>query len=176
MVGMKKEPIFVRPLSDDERTALEAGLRSRDAFVLRRCQVLLASATGKRASQIGADLACDTDTALNAINDFNRKGLEALTPGPSRPHTIHAAFDAESLEQLRAILHQSPREYGHETSLWTLQLAAEVSFAEGLTGAQVSRETVRLALKRLGVRWKRAKHWITSPDPEYARKKVTGIG
>lgn len=77
---------------------------------------------------------------------------------------------------MRAILHQSPREYGHETSFWTLELAAEVSFAEGLTGAQVSRETVRLALKRLGVRWKRAKHWITSPDPEYARKKVAGIG
>ncbi len=23
----------------------------------------------------------------------------------------------------------------------------------------------------MGVRWKRAKKWITSPDPDYARKK-----
>jgi len=23
----------------------------------------------------------------------------------------------------------------------------------------------------LGIRWQRAKQWITSPDPEYARKK-----
>ena len=34
----------------------------------------------------------------------------------------------------------------------------------------------RLALKRLGVGWKRAKHWLTSPDPEYARKKKCATG
>jgi hypothetical protein len=55
--------------------------------------------------------------------------------------------------------------------VWTLTLAAEVSYAQGLTPRQVSGESIRLALKRLGVRWKRAKHWITSPDPAYLRKK-----
>jgi DDE superfamily endonuclease len=40
-----------------------------------------------------------------------------------------------------------------------------------LTIHQVSIETIRLALGRLGVGWQRAKHWITSPDPNYARKK-----
>ena len=38
-----RPPIFVRPLTDAERTALTMGLRSSDAFVLRRCQMLLAS-------------------------------------------------------------------------------------------------------------------------------------
>src|SRR5258708_37273799 len=28
-----------------------------------------------------------------------------------------------------------------------------------------------MALNRLGIRWRRAKHWITSPDPGYVRKK-----
>ena len=78
--GMARAPIYVRQLTDDERAALIAGLRSRDAFVLRRCQILLASASGKRASQIGAELGCDTDTALNAINAFNRAGLELCWP------------------------------------------------------------------------------------------------
>jgi hypothetical protein len=55
--------------------------------------------------------------------------------------------------------------------VWTLELAAEVSWAQGLTTTRVSGETVRLTLKRLGIGWKRAKHWITSPDPAYARKK-----
>ena len=41
-----KPPIFVRTLSKHEREALETGLRSSDAFVLRRCQILLASARG----------------------------------------------------------------------------------------------------------------------------------
>ncbi len=43
----RRKPIFMRPLSDAERQALEAGLRSPDAFVLRRCQILRASSRGE---------------------------------------------------------------------------------------------------------------------------------
>jgi transposase len=169
---MARAPIYVHPLRDDERVALMAGLRSRDAFVLRRCQIVLASASGKRASQIATELGCDTDTALNAINAFNQTGLEALKAGSSVAHTIYRGFDAAQAEQLRALLHQSPRTFGKATSVWTLELAAEVSFEQGVTPERVSREAVRTALGRLGVRWKRAKQWITSPDPAYARKKA----
>ncbi|HEU5376546.1 MAG TPA: transposase family protein [Ktedonobacteraceae bacterium] len=45
---------------------------------------------------------------------------------------------------------------------WTLALAAEVCFEQGLTETRVCIETVRQALLRLGVGWQRAKHWITS--------------
>jgi transposase len=173
---MARAPIYVRTLTDDEQAALTSGLRSRDAFVLRRCQILLASARGKRASQLATELGCDSDTALNAINAFNQSGLAALTRGSSVPHRIALGFDAAAAEQLRALLHQSPRTFGKETSLWTLALAAEVSFEQGITPARVSREAVRTALQRLGVRWKRAKQWITSPDPAYGRKKETETG
>jgi transposase len=176
MDGMGKAPIYVRTLNDDERAALMAGLRSRDAFVMRRCQILLASSGGKRASQIAADLGCDTDTALNAINAFNRVGLAALVAGSNVPQTIQRAFDAQAAERLRAMLHQSPRNFGKPSSLWTLELAAEVSLAQGITPERVSREAVRTAMQRLGVGWKRAKQWITSPDPEYVRKKRTATG
>ncbi len=47
-----------------------------------------------------------------------------------------------------------------------------MSFAQGLTATRVSDETIRMTLKRLGIGWKRAKRWITSPDPAYARKKA----
>jgi transposase len=97
-----------------------------------------------------------------------------LTPGSPVPRTIERGFDALQAEQLRALLHQSPRNFGKETSLWTLELAAEVSFEQGVTPERVSREAVRTALQRLGVRWKRAKQWITSPDPAYVRKKTVG--
>ena len=51
-------------------------------------------------------------------------------------------------------------------------MAAQVSFEEGLTQRRVSGETVRATLARLlGVRWQRAKRWITSPHPLYERKK-----
>jgi transposase len=164
-------PIFVRVLSDEEREQLVAGLRSPDAFVLRRCQILLASARGKIAREIASDLGCDGQTVRTAIHAFNVRGLDCLVPPSSRPHTIHAAFDAASADRLRALLHQSPRSFGKPTSLWTLPLAAEVSFEQGVIPQRVTGETIRATLARLQVRWKRAKEWITSPDPEYARKK-----
>ena len=80
-----RPPIFVRPLTDAERTVLTAGLRSRDAFVLRRCQIVLASARGERAPQIAAHLGCDDQTVLDALHAFNARGLAALPRGSSRP-------------------------------------------------------------------------------------------
>jgi transposase len=175
MVVMRT-PIFVRELADDERKALEEGLRSSDAFVLRRCQIVLASARGKRAPGIASDLGCSDDTVRNVIHMFNETGLEVLVRGSTRPHNLHVAFYRYDVERLRALLHQSPRNFGKPTSLWTLDLAAEVSSEQGLTATRVTDETIRATLVRMGVRWRRAKHWISSPDPEYTRKKspVTG--
>ncbi len=168
-----KRPIYVRPLTDAERKTLEAGLRSPDAFTLRRCQILLASDAGQNAYQIARNLGCNPQTARNAIHkEFNEEGLEeALRRGSNRPHTVHRAFDPEGAEALREMLHQSPRKFGKDSSLWTMEMAAEVSFEEGLTAERVSGETIRATLARMGVRWQRAKRWITSPDPLYARKK-----
>lgn len=171
-----KPPIFVRPLTDEEDAALEAGLRSADAFTLRRCQIVLASARREPPLAIARALGCDDQTVRNAIHAFNDRGAAALSKGSSRPKTIHAAFDATAAERLQALLHRSPRDFGHPTSLWALELAAEVSFAEGLTPTRVSGETIRATLARLGVRWQRAKHWITSPDPRYATKKASATG
>lgn len=105
--GMRK-PIFVRPLTEDEQQTLTAGLRSSDAFVLRRCQILLASARGERAPQIAHDLGCDDQIVLDALHAFNERGLEALHRGSSRPQTTHPAFTPAQAERLRSLLHQSP--------------------------------------------------------------------
>src|SRR5215207_1993203 len=145
-----KTPIFVRPLSEDERESLQKGLRSNDTFTMRRSQMLLASSRGERAPKIALNLGCASQTVRDAIHDFNERGVGAL----------------------REILHRSPREFGRESSLWTLEMAADVAFEEGLTPERVSGETVRATLSRLlSVRWMRAKRWITSPDPLYERKK-----
>jgi hypothetical protein len=74
-------------------------------------------------------------------------------------------FGPEQAERLRALLHRCPRAFGKPTSGWTLELAAEVSVAAGSVSTQVSVETIRQTLRRLGISWERAKHSITSPDP-----------
>jgi transposase len=167
-----RPPIRQRPITEDERQRLEAGLRSKEAFVLRRCQILLAASRGPYAPAIAEAVGCDDETVRDVIRAFNERGLACLERQSSRPHTIHRAFSEATMLRLKDVLHASPRQYGKDTSVWTLDLAAEVSFEQGLTAEQVSGETIRTVFKRLGVGWRRAKHWITSPDPEYARKKT----
>ena len=176
MIESMKTPIFIRPLSENERSQIQAGLRSKDAFVLRRSQVLLASARGERASAIASQFGCHRQTVLNIIHGFNTQGLAVLQEGSSRPHRLRTTFPDEALEALQDLLHRSPRDFGLDTSVWTLSLAARISFQQGLTPRLVSGESVRRALKRLRKSWKRAKHWITSPDPHYLLKKPPVIG
>ena len=170
-----KAPLFIRPLTEHERRQVQAGLRSSDAFVLRRCQIVLASERGERATAIAKQLGCHKQTVLNVIHGFNADGLAVLEEGSSRPHRLRTTFCDEALEALQDLLHHSPRDFGKPSSLWTLQLAAQVSFEQGLTPRLVSDESVRRALKRLGTNWKRAKPWITSPDPQYLLKKTLAI-
>jgi transposase len=175
-----KRPIFVRPITDAERQQLEAGLRLSDAFVLRRCQILLASARGELAPQMAHHLGCDSQTVRNAIWAFHQAGLSCLSKGSSRPHTTRAAFPGEKAEALRTLLHQSPRTFMKPTSLWTLKLAAEVSVQQGLTPQRVSGETIPATLARLGVRWQRAnmleKRGSGPPDPSGSHPSGLGPG
>jgi transposase len=169
-------PLFVRELSGAERAQLEASRRSKSAFTMRRAQIVLSSAAGQPPRAIAAGLRCARQTARNAIRAFNADGLAALTEGSSRPKSAAPVLDGSKLEQLRAILHQSPRVFGHSRSTWTLTLLAQVAHAQGVSPSVLSGETIRQALLRLGVGWKRAKRWLTSPDPDHARKKVAATG
>jgi transposase len=166
-----KSPLFVRSLAADEQRTLRQGLRSPVAFTLRRCQILLHSAQGRRPSQIAATLGCGVQTVRDALKAFAHRGLDCLQQQPKTPKTIHHVWPKDRDEDLRALLHQSPRNLGKPTSLWTLPLAAQVCYEKGWTTRLLSGEAIRLVLKRLGIGWKRAKHWLVSPDPQYARKK-----
>ena len=166
-------PRYVRALTNDERIALAEGVRSAVPFVRRRAQIILSSADREHVPTIARVLRCSEQTVRNAITAFDGTGVAALHPGSRRPHTLaHTVIAASRREQVQAVLHQSPRTFGHPTSVWTLDLAADTCATLGITPRRVSDETIRLAIRRLGVRWQRAKQWITSPDPEYARKTV----
>jgi transposase len=164
--------MYVRAFTPAEGRQLTAGRRSADAFTLRRCQLLRASARGHRPATIARNLGCATQSVRNAIHAFNTHGLAAVHAQSRRPKRTRLVLDAAKRERLRALLHQRPRSFGKPRSTWTLALAAEVCWEQGLTPYQGSLENIRQALKRLGVRWQRAKSWITSPDPQYARKKT----
>jgi transposase len=166
-----RTPIFIRPLTEDEQRQIQAGLRSSNAFVLRRCQMLSASARGERVPQIARQVGCDDQVVRNVIHGFNASGLDVLHRGSSRPHRLRTSFAEEELGRLQDLLHHSAHEFGKDRGTWTLELAAQVCLGQGIVAVPISDESVRRALKRLKTNWKWAKHWVTSPDPQYLRKK-----
>ena len=110
-----KPPLFVRELTAAEREALRRGLRSPVAFTLRRSQVLLASAAGQKPSAIATALGCATQTVRDAIRAFHADGAGCLAAKPTAPKTTHPAWPRDRDDDLKALLHQSPRTLGKPT-------------------------------------------------------------
>lgn len=168
--------MLVRELTADERQALRRSLKSADGFTGRRSRVLLASADGLGPAAIGDAVGLSAQAVRNAIRAFHAHGLGCLTRKPPVAKVPAAVWDRTHDDGLKDLLHRRPREFGKPTSLWTLALAAEVCHAKEWTARRLTAEGMRGVLARLGIGWKRAKHWITSPDPEYAKKKRCGTG
>ena len=171
-----KPPLYVRPVTDEERRQLEADRRTTNACRIRRAQIVLASARGLSPQPIAQLVGCCVQTVRNVIHAFNTTGLACMAKHSTRPKSAVPTFTAPKCEQLQHIRHQSPRTYGKPMGIWTLALAAQVCHEHGVTARCLSDESIRRALHRLRTNWRRAKHWITSPDPHYARKKSGVIG
>ena len=144
------KPLFVRELSDPDRQTLQTGLRSSDGFTVRRCHILLACARGDTTTVIAQAVGCTPQAVRNVLRAFERRGLAVVALQSRRPHTAAKLFDAQRSQRLKALLHQSPRQFGKARSTWTLALAAEVCAEYGITAERVSLETIRDALQRLG--------------------------
>jgi transposase len=98
---------------------MEGGLRSADALRVRRWQIVLASEYGAGVPRIARQVGCSDQTVRNVIHAFNTQGMTCLQRRSSRPHTTRARLGSEGAQRLQAVLHQSPRTFGHPTSLWT---------------------------------------------------------
>jgi transposase len=130
-IGDMKAPLFVRALTKSEHTGLRTGLRSAHAFTLRRSQLLLLSTEGRTPRQIARHLGCTDQTVRNVIRSFETEDRACLEQKSSRPKTAKPELDEAKCEQVRALLHQSPRHFGKARSTWSLSLVAEVCRERG---------------------------------------------
>jgi transposase len=171
------KPLTIRPLTEDERRAVQAGLKSKAGIMVRRSQMVLMSAEEQlKAGESARRLGCSDQTVRKVLHGFEQEGIACLSEKKrGRPHA-ERAFDEAGEAQLMQILEQSPRQHGYASSLWTLEMLAELSYKRGWTKQRVHLDTVSETLHRLGVRWKRAKQRISSPDVHYEAKKSGGTG
>ena len=164
-------PIFVRRLAEKEHNALRQGLHSSSAFTVRRYQILLSSAAHKTPNQIGAELHCSGQAVRNAIHAFEREGLACLIEKSHARHDQQSGFDKEARERIRELIRLSLRQFRHAASVWTLELLADTCWSEGIASRPVRGHNVSPVLREMGIEWRRAKHWIRSPDERYAHRK-----
>jgi transposase len=168
---------YVVTLTADEREYL-AGLVSSgkgSALTLSRARILLKAdapptGPGWDDARIAEALEVSVATVERTRQNFTRRGLKAsLVRKPQDRPSRRPRLDGR---RLRELAHQSPRNFGKKRSTWTLQLLADTCSETGIADGKVSDETVRRTLKRMGVTWRRAELWMTSPDPDYAQKKA----
>ena len=168
---------YVVTLTAEERAYLgrlvSAGKLS--ARSLARARILLkadASPTGPRwkDARIADAVEVSIRTVEHVRERFTKRGLKAsLVPKPQDRSGRLSKLDGGRLKEL---VRQSPRNFGKQRSTWTLRLIADTCSELGIADSKVSCETVRQTLSRMGVKWRRAELWMTSPDPHYAQKKA----
>ncbi len=170
-------PIYARELTEGERKTLKKELKSANGIVVRRSQVILMSSDERlNTRQIGARVGYSRETNRKIINRFNDEGVESVYPQSSARKDDHRAFDDLAREKLTELLHHSPRDYDQESSLWTLDLLADVSYELGLTTWRVHFDTISQTLMEMGISFRKAKQHIQSPDENYDTKKNDVIG
>jgi transposase len=158
----------VRALSLEVLEELRAASKCRkDPGFARRARGVLMFAEGKRYSYICKALDVSKEALRLWLRSYERSGIAGLVeqPKPGRPR-VKSKQIAEAVEE---IIHRPPTDFGFDRSTWSLEAMVEYVFKS--RAVQVGMQTVRDVLYEMGYRWRRAKHSVTSPDPDYQSKK-----
>jgi transposase len=149
--------LYVRSLSPEERETLQAYAQGDDAIQARWAQIILLSASGIGVPKIADTLGVSAATVRARIKAFNEHGLHALerSSSPGRPVTISPSLG----DKLAAVMRErEPRDFGWADTGWTLDLLVKVATLEGWVES-ISREGVRLALKKSKHSYRKLKDW-----------------
>jgi transposase len=152
---------------DDDRRALDAALRTtRRVREWRRLQAVRLLADGQEAPAVAQALGCSASSVYYWADDWREAGLAGLAEGPhdGRPRRL----DGDAEATLTQVLTDDPHAYGSAATDWTVPL---LRTALARRGHALSERTLRRALQRLGLRWKRPPYVLGRPDPAYEAKK-----
>ncbi len=164
----------IRDPTTEERETLRHWERSGKIDWYQRARTVLLTADDRTdATAIARTLGLHANTTRRWLHTFDQEGLSALAP--QRKGGSAKRFGEDLVEALIALLHEPPPQHGAPDERWTLQETAAALVREGWTKA-ISIESVRRLLRAHKHSWQRAKEWIRSPDPAYARKKSGGTG
>jgi transposase len=142
-----------------ERTRLKAlAARTHDARQAVRAHALLWLDSGESVPDVAERLGVARQIIYNWISRFHERaslGLEArLSDAPrcGRPATAAGIIDP----LIDRVIERDPRDLGYRSTVWTAPLL--VRYLEDEHHLIVCDDSVRLAIARLKIRWKRPRH------------------
>jgi len=155
-------------LGGEEAAALRAFIKEAPSHRERsRAQAVWFSAQGRTVQEITRLLSVTERAVRKWFAAYRRGGLEALRnkPYPARKTKL----SPQQEEQLVAITRQAPKTVGVEATTWNCRLLRD--WLAQTFHVELSQEWVRCILRKHGLRFRRPKLTLTSPDPDSARKK-----
>ena len=169
MSRRRKDPL--RPLTEDERTALLSLSRSRTApaALVARAVALVAVSDGldyqHAARQAGRR---SGDAVSHLVARFNREGLQALEPrhGGGQPTAYSSADRARILREAA----RTPTPETDGTAAWSLTLLRDALRAADDGLPRVSTFTVWQTLHDAGYSFQRTRSWCPTGRAERRRK------
>jgi transposase len=153
-------------LTSKERSLLKRLAASTDrARLLRRAQALLWLQAGDSPTEVADRLGVSRQTLYNWADRFHARSTrgiaERLDEGPRRGRPCTASGISDAL--LDEVLDDDPRAWGYHATIWTAPLLQQ--YLKERHAIPVSPDSVRDALARLRVRWKRPRHCLARrPD------------
>lgn len=149
--------LYVTEITDEQRTQLQEMANGEDVIRARWAQIILLSANRIGVPKIADTLELSSATVRARIKAFNRQEMTALkrTTSPGRPETISPSLGDKFAALMRE---RDPRDFGWSDTGWTLDLLVKVATLEGWVES-ISREGVRLALRKSKHQYRRLKNW-----------------
>lgn len=164
---MGKGHFFVQ-LTREETLRLGAFIKETPSGrVHRRAQAIWFSCQGQTVQQIAQLLAVSERSVWNWLAAYRKEGLKGLPdkPIPGRKPCLTPQQQAK----LVAITRQSPATAGLSGYTWNCRLLRQ--WLQKTFHIHLSDEWVRQILLKHGLRFRRPKLVLTSPDPAYTPKK-----
>ena len=166
------KPMALLSLRDRQRGELEE-LLSHTPLAKERCraQALLWLAEGADVAEVAELLQVSRQTIYNWLSRFQeRAGLDLRArlldaPRPGRPRAASGIID----ELVAAVIDGDPRQLGYHATVWTAPLLCR--YLRDHHGIEVSDRTVRRAIDRLGIRWKRPRHELALRPETWRQSK-----
>jgi transposase len=158
--------------NEREVAQLEIVLKTTDDVrQLQRIQALLWLSEGDSVSEVAERLRVDRRTIYNWISRFEQRTdcdlISKIADGlrSGRPATAKGVIDP----LIDLVIDSDPRDFGYRSTVWTAPLLQ--TYLTDEHQITVSCKSIRRALDRLGISWKRPRYQLALRDPHWRQSK-----